>query len=126
MIFNPKTDAANAPKPEDEEAMAALRAMGMHAEGPLSHRADGPPGVFYLWPEHVQAFAVFRGCATQWRTSMNGREGLDYAAVEIVMRDASGRRSGFRQKDARRIRQEIQVLEFAALDAWADQREGKK
>lgn len=100
----------------------ALAAFGLHAEGSLSHTKDPPPGVFYLWPEHVQAFAIFRDCGTQWRWSMEGREGLDYPAVESVMRRHSGRRSGFRPKDEARLWGELRTLELGALTAWADQR----
>lgn len=122
MIHNPKDDKPNAPKPEDEHAHEALAAFGLHAEGPLSYRKDDAPGEFYLWPEHLQAFRIFDDCSTQWRSSMEAREGLDYHGVEIVMRQHSGRRSGFRWKDHTRLLREVQAMESGALSAWADER----
>lgn len=122
LIYDPKEDAPHAEKPEDAEALAALRAFGMFAEGPLSHRRDGPPGEFYLWPEHLQAFQIFRDCLTKWRWSDGGRTGLHSDEVQHVMRRHSGRRSGFRPKVQARLWREIEVLELGALRAWADER----
>lgn len=37
--------------------------------------------MFYLWPEHVPALALFNAVSTQWRTDFGQRTGLDYAGV---------------------------------------------
>lgn len=39
-----------------------------------------------IWPENWLAFEVFAAMQTQWRAGMNGATGLDYAALEPVMR----------------------------------------
>ena len=39
-----------------------------------------------VWPENHEAVAIFSQCATQWRFGMAGPTGLDYTAVDTVMR----------------------------------------
>jgi hypothetical protein len=39
------------------------------------------PEHFEVWPENWEAVRLFIRCQTQWRIGMNGRAGLDYAAV---------------------------------------------
>jgi len=42
---------------------------------------------FELWPENKEAFDIFAACQTQWRViPMSGLQGLDYHAVESVIR----------------------------------------
>ena len=41
---------------------------------------------FYLLPENHKAWELFCACSTQWRVGMAGPTGLDYPAVESVMR----------------------------------------
>ena len=41
---------------------------------------------FELYPENIEAWQVFNACATQWRIGMAGATGLDYAALESVLR----------------------------------------
>ena len=53
-------------------------------------------------------------CSSQWRTSMAGREGLDYPGVQIVI-DQQRIRPRYRRQRFR----ELQVMESAALQAWA-------
>jgi hypothetical protein len=105
----------------------ALKAFGLHLAQPLPSQQSDEPEIFYLWPEHERAYQVFCRCVTQWRwTGMDGtRTGLDYPAVEIVMREASGRRSGFRPADRALLWQEIRALEIGALKAWAADRKTK-
>ncbi len=70
-----------------------------------------------LWPECLPAVEVFMACRTQWRVAgMDGmRTGLDYAAVEAVMR-------------MRRVRgkadclSDVMVIEHAVLERWQEQR----
>lgn len=84
------------------------------AEVPLLAEAE----VFYLWPENVPAWQLFQRCGTQWRTSMAGREGLDYAGVRVVMDLGTIRPRQRRQRFA-----EVQVMESAALKAWSEMQE---
>lgn len=48
------------------------------------------PSNFDLWPEHAKAWDVYLGCRTQWVKTVwpTGMvwEGLDYSAVDVVMR----------------------------------------
>jgi len=75
------------------------------------------PDVFHLWPENARTWGLFLGCASQWRTSMDGREGLDYGGVELVLR-----RSGLRPRRLREAWDAIVAMEFACLDVWAQRR----
>jgi len=46
-----------------------------------------PEPTFEVWPENWPAWEAFHLCATQWRHApMGGLLGLDYPAVEIVLR----------------------------------------
>lgn len=73
---------------------------------------------FYLWPDNVPAWRLFMACATQWRSGMAGREGFDYTGVQIVMREHRIRPRLRRQRFG-----ELQVMEAAALEGWAEARE---
>ena len=87
-------------------------ANGLVADKPVL--AEVEP--FYLWPENVPAWQLFQRCGTQWRSSMARREGLDYAGVQVVMGMGPIRPRQRRQRFA-----ELQVMESAALRAWAEQ-----
>jgi len=72
----------------------------------------------YLWPENVDAWRHWCGVQTQWRTGVQGRTGLDYAAVCAYL--------ALHEPDAERQREHlagIQAAEWASLQVWADQRE---
>lgn len=85
---------------------------------PADAPADDEPEVFYLWPENVRTWALWQSVQTQWRSSgMGGREGLDYAGVELQMQHLR-----VRPKDRRRTRSEIQLMERTALRVWAERR----
>jgi hypothetical protein len=40
---------------------------------------------YEVWPDNWDALNLFIACATQWRVSMAGPTGLDYAAVVALM-----------------------------------------
>lgn len=73
-----------------------------------------------VWAEHWHAFAVFRAMATQWRLRDGARgllyEGLDYAALEPVLREHRRLPRQVRQPLARLMPQ-LRSLEAAARDA---------
>lgn len=73
---------------------------------------------WYLWTEHEQALGLWTAVQTQWRhAGMDGtRTGLCYAGVQVVL--------AHRVRPALRKRRfaDIQIMERAALDAWAEQR----
>ncbi|MEW6314128.1 MAG: DUF1799 domain-containing protein [Pseudomonadota bacterium] len=65
--------------PEDEAVRSAAEQ--------LETGADVAPECFEVWPENETALTVFLACETQWRFGvMGGVLGLDYAAVESVLR----------------------------------------
>lgn len=41
---------------------------------------------FDVWPDNWTAARAFAALMTQWRVSMNGVVGLDYAAIPFVLR----------------------------------------
>ena len=41
---------------------------------------------FDVWPDNWAAARAFSALTTQWRVSMNGISGLDYAAIPFVLR----------------------------------------
>ena len=105
--FCSDADAAQAVHAVDE----ALAVWGLVAETPMVSPVD----LFYLWPENVPAWQLFQRCATQWRSGMAGREGLDYVGVQVVMDMGPIRLRQRRQRFA-----EVQVMESAALQAWSE------
>jgi len=76
-----------------------------------------PPPVLELWAEHVAAVSLFNQLQSQWRTGMSGATGLDYAALPPNWRPGHGGRRGTQRFE------QLQVLEQAALDWAAEQRE---
>ena len=56
-------------------------------------------------------------CGTQWRGTMDGREGLDYAGVQIII----AQHTRPRWRKARLA--EVQIMERSALQAWSELRQ---
>ncbi|KQT10963.1 DUF1799 domain-containing protein [Ramlibacter sp. Leaf400] len=75
------------------------------------------PEVFHLWPENVRTWGLFLECSSQWRTSMDGREGLDLPGVEIILR-----RSGLPRDRRDQAWHDIMAMQFACLEVWANRR----
>lgn len=65
-----------------------------------------------VWPENRTALAVFQAMRTQWRVGINGRTGLDYAALPEVWR-----RCGVSHSQRDDVFNDLQFLELAALAA---------
>lgn len=95
-----------------------LAAMG------LEQVADDTPApvldVCYLWPCNAPVWRLWQRVQTQWRVGMNGRTGLDYVAVLAFMREVLGMHRKARAESLLAL----QAMEFAALEVWAEQREG--
>ena len=87
-----------------------LKSFGLDEELSEPERND-----FELFPENWPAFCVFVGCSTQWRMSDGQPVGLDYTAVESVMRV-------YKVKQARETFERIRVLESAALAEFIKRR----
>ncbi|MCW8158971.1 hypothetical protein D7243_22655 [Stutzerimonas stutzeri] len=64
-----------------------------------------------IWPDNWDAFEVFAAMQTQWRTGMSGATGLDYNALEPVMR-----LRGIKKRDRGELFDCIRVMEIAALE----------
>lgn len=106
------TDHAESP---DDEQDAALAAFGLQ----LAER--GQDRVFHLWPEHRRVLDLWFSVQTQWRVGMAGPTGLDYQGVEACIRMS-------RIAPPRRVPTllaELQIMERAALAAWAEMRNDK-
>ena len=76
-----------------------------------------PPEEFQLYEENCLAFEVFCSCSTQWRfAGMSGvQTGLDYSAVESVMRMMNI------EKTAETF-QKVRLIEIGALNALSEKR----
>lgn len=94
---------------------ADLAAWGMCAERSENTDARQP---FYLWPENEEAWYLFMACGTQWRSGQNGREGMDYQGVQIVMRDICG----IARRDRTQRMREVHLMVVSALNEWAKAR----
>lgn len=70
-----------------------------------------------VWPDCWQAVQLFESLATQWRMGFAGPVGLDYAAVPAVMR-----LTGVPAADRKDVFADLQIMEYAALEALSEQR----
>lgn len=73
-----------------------------------------------VWPECVQAFQFFLRLRTQWRVGMAGATGLDYAAVDVLMR-----MDDVPAEQASSLFEDIHMMEYEALEAMAEQSSNK-
>lgn len=62
-----------------------------------------------MWEENWQVVEMFLRLQTQWRTSMSGVLGLDYGAVQWMLRL-------YEVEDQRSMLEDLQVMEGAALN----------
>jgi hypothetical protein len=67
-----------------------------------------PDEDFCVWPENWPTVEMFLRVQTQWRTSMGGVIGLDYAAVAWVLKL-------YGIEDQRSLLEDLQVMEAAAM-----------
>jgi len=67
-----------------------------------------PDEDFGIWPENWHVVEMFLRVQTQWRTTMSGVIGLDYAAVQWLFKlyDVS---------EPRALLEDLQVMEAAAM-----------
>lgn len=89
-------------------------ALGIRPDAPVDLAEPLLP--FYLFPENLDAWLLFRAVQTQWRGNGMGREGLDYAGVHLVIDQHRRWRRHRRQRFA-----DVQVMERAVLTVWAEQ-----
>lgn len=94
-----------------DEALAAFGLVAIDAD----QRSDDD--AFVLWPENVPAVQLWLDAATQWRVGMAGATGLDYAAVEALLRI-----NGIRGDQRRELFADLRIMEGATLRAWGEDR----
>ena len=82
--------------------MADAKAFGIVMPEPEA------PDHFEVWPENWPAVEMFLRCQTQWRTTMAGVCGLDYAAVQWLFRL-------YEVKDQPAVLERLQVMEAMAV-----------
>ena len=63
-----------------------------------------------VWPENWTAFQVFYALDTQWRHGMEGRTGIDYAAIPVTVEML-----GLEDVDRQDLFSRIRRMEHAAL-----------
>lgn len=85
-----------------------LAALGLTPEDYTA--ADQEPD-FEVWPENWTAVRVFGALQTQWRVGFAGPVGLDYTAIEPVLRLMVIPKS---QRSA--LFEDLQIMELEALD----------
>ena len=66
--------------------------------------------VFEVWEENWQVVEMFLRVQTQWRSTMSGVLGLDYAAVQWLFKL-------YEVDDQRTLLEDLQVMEAAAMSA---------
>ena len=67
---------------------------------------------FVVWEENRQIVEMFIRMQTQWRTSMSGAVGLDYAPLEWLCRL-------YPVDDQQELFEGLQVMEYTALNCFA-------
>ena len=70
--------------------------------------ADDRSDDFFVLPENWESVQMFMRCQTQWRTGMAGPIGLDYGAVEWLLRL-------YGVEDHRTVLEDLQTMEAAVL-----------
>lgn len=95
----------------DDEVLADFRAMGLDLPEQVPREDDA----FQIWPENWNSLIAWLSCETQWRLSSssggNYYLGLDYTAVDVVMR---------RLKLEDEVFADLQEMERAALATFAE------
>lgn len=89
----------------------ALAAFGLVAEEPVIVES----GVFYLWPECLDALNLFNAVQTQWKVGPMGPVGLDYPGVRAS--PAFNRLPPDRREE---VFEEVCVMECAYLGVLAE------
>jgi hypothetical protein len=93
-----------------DPSVAEAAAFGLTVE-----QASGDPVA--IWPDNVQTVNVFVAMSTQWRASLSGATGLDYAALPFVMRTC-----GVRAVDRAEVFAGVRAMEFEALVVMRENR----
>ena len=74
----------------------------------LPELPEAPDEDFGIWPENWSVVEMFLRVQTQWRTTMSGVIGLDYAAVRWLFKL-------YDVEEPRALLEDLQVMEAAAM-----------
>lgn len=104
--------------PSRRELDKTCAAFGVSADDvdPLHPGSDADEGVA-LWPEHVDAVAIFQRMAGQWRMGAAGPIALDYTALPVVVQALR-----IKRRAARDAFELIRVMEAEAMDWFSEQK----
>ncbi|MBY6091078.1 DUF1799 domain-containing protein [Maritimibacter alkaliphilus] len=95
----------------DEDVLADFQAMGLDLPDHVPREDDA----FEIWPENWHSLIAWIACETQWRVMSgsggNWYLGLDYTAVDVVMR---------RLKLEDEVFADLQEMERTALATFAE------
>jgi len=85
-----------------------LRALGASEEQIAAAQLEAVKHNFEVWEENWEAVMMFLRMQTQWNVSMNGLIGLNYQALETLIRL-------YHVKEPVELFEKVQVIERAAL-----------
>jgi hypothetical protein len=108
MSGPPRTTAAD---------LETMKAMGITAD----QLAQPDSSTVELWPCIAPAFDLFCAMQTQWRTSMAGLTGMDYAALPVVTK-----LHGISRRALRELWPDFQHMEREALTILIDRSSGAR
>ena len=94
-----------------DEREADLKALGMPEDRLSALELDEGDKDFEVWEENRDIVDMFMRMQTQWRTSMSGAVGLDYAALEWLCRL-------YPVDDQQELFEGLQVMEYTALNCF--------
>lgn len=110
-----------ATKSDEERVHDELQMFGVPDEEIAAGTHEEPAPPFLVWRENAESLLLFLDLDTQWRLgSVHGcsvKVGLDYTAVEAVMRIR-------RTKKRREVFDDLMVMERAALKAMSGEDDG--
>ena len=85
-----------------------MRALGASEEQIAAAQLEAIKHDFEVWEENWEAVMMFLRMQTQWNVSMNGLIGLNYQALETLIRF-------YHVKEPVELFEKVQVIERAAL-----------
>ena len=94
-----------------------MRALGASEEQIAAAQLEAIKHDFEVWEENWEAVMMFLRMQTQWNVSMNGLIGLNYQALETLIRL-------YHVKEPVELFEKVQVIERAALVKMNTKRAG--
>ena len=91
-----------------DDREVSLRALGASEEQILAAKLEAVQEDFEVWDENWEAMMMFLRMQNQWNVSMNGLVGLNYPALETLIRL-------YKIEEPLELFEKVQVIERAAL-----------